>query len=209
MLGEIKAAFHGDPAAKNIFEVLMYQGIWAIWFHRIAHLLYKLRISVIPRLISQISRFLTGIEIHPAAKIGYEVLIDHGMGVVIGETAEVGNNCIIYQGVTLGGTKREPGKRHPTIGNHTVIGAGAMILGNITIGNNCSVGANSVVVRPVPDNCTVVGNPARVIVQDGKRIVDEDLDWGSLPDPIEKTFTNIIERITSIEEKCRKNVQDK
>ncbi len=205
MYGEIKAAFHGDPAAKNIFEVLMYQGIWAIWFHRLAHLLYVLKIPVLPRLISQISRFLTGIEIHPGAKIGQEVFIDHGMGVVIGETAEIGNNCIIYHGVTLGGTKREPGKRHPTIGAHTIIGAGAKILGAITIGQNCRIGANSVVIKPVADNCTVVGNPGRIIMQEGKKLVEEELDWNSLPDPLEKTFVNLIERITSIEEKCRRS----
>lgn len=209
MYGEIKAAFHGDPAAKNIFEVLMYQGIWAIWLHRLAHFLFKFNVPVLPRFISQFSRFFTGIEIHPGAVIGKEVLIDHGMGVVIGETAEIGDHCIIYQGVTLGGTKREPGKRHPTIGNHTVIGAGAMVLGNIKIGNNCRIGANAVVTRDVADNCTVVGNPGRIIIQDGKRIVDEDLDWNNLPDPIEKTFTNIIERITGIEEKCRKICSDK
>jgi serine O-acetyltransferase len=204
MYGEIKAAFHGDPAAKNIFEVLMYQGIWAIWFHRVAHFLYTYKIPVIPRFISQLSRFLTGIEIHPGAKIGKEVFIDHGAGVVFGETAEIGDNCIIYHGVTLGGTKREPGKRHPTIGSRTVIGAGAKILGNIKIGNNCTIGANAVVAKEVPDNCTVVGNPGRIIAQNGQKIISEELDWSSLPDPVEKTFNNIIERITHIEEKCRK-----
>lgn len=204
MYGEIKAAFRGDPAAKNIFEVLMYPGLWAVWFHRLAHLLYRFKVPVLPRLISQVSRFLTGVEIHPGAKIGREIFIDHGMGVVIGETAEIGDNCIIYHGVTLGGTKREPGKRHPTIGANTVIGAGAKILGGITIGQNCRIGVNSVVIKNVANHCTVVGNPGRIIAQEGKKLVDENLDWNTLPDPLEKTFVNLIERITSIEEKCRK-----
>jgi serine O-acetyltransferase len=204
MFSEISAAFHGDPAAKNIFEVLMYQGIWAIWLHRLAHLLYVLKIPVLPRFISQISRFLTGIEIHPGAKIGKYVFIDHGSGVVIGETAEVGDHCIIYHGVTLGGTGFMQGKRHPTIGQHTVIGAGAKILGNITIGNNCKIGSNSVVVKDVPDNSTVVGIPGRIIVRDGKKLMDDSLNWGDLPDPVERTIVNLIHRITALEEELKK-----
>lgn len=204
MFSDIRAVFHGDPAARNIFEVLMYQGLWAIWFHRIAHALRWLKIPLIPRLISQISRFFTGIEIHPGAKIGKGVFIDHGMGVVIGETAEIGDHCILYHQVTLGGTRREKGKRHPTLGSHCVVGAGAKILGPIKIGSNCKIGSSSVVINDAPDNCTVVGNPGRVIIRDGKKIMDEELDLGTLPDPVEKTFKNLIERITHLEEKISK-----
>jgi serine O-acetyltransferase len=203
MFGEIRAAFHGDPAAKNIFEVLMYQGIWAIWLQRIAHLLFVLKIPVFPRFISQVNRFLTGIEIHPGAKIGREVFIDHGAGVVIGETAVVGDHCIIYHGVTLGGTGFVQGKRHPTIGNHTVIGAGAKILGNITIGDNCKIGSNSVVLKDVPNNSTVVGVPGRIVARDGKKLMDENLNWGDLPDPVEKTIINLIHRITALEDELK------
>jgi serine O-acetyltransferase len=202
MLGEIRAAFKNDPAARNIFEVLMYQGIWAIWFHRIAHFLFRLGIPVIPRFISQVSRFLTGIEIHPGAKLGKEILIDHGSGVVIGETAEVGDRCLIYHGVTLGGTGLRNEKRHPTIGAGTVIGAGAKVLGNIRIGENCRIGSNSVVLKDVPPNSTVVGIPGRVIIQDGKKLLD-DLNWGDLPDPVEKTMVHLIHRIIRLENQLK------
>lgn len=202
MLNEIKAAFKYDPAAKNIFEVLMYQGLWAVWFHRIAHFLFRLGLPVIPRFISQVSRFLTGIEIHPGAQLGKGVFIDHGMGVVIGETAIVGDDCLIYHGVTLGGTGKQKEKRHPTIGAGTIIGAGAKVLGNIVIGENCRIGSNSVVVKDTPPNSTVTGIPGRVIIQDGKKI-EEATYWGALPDPVEKTMVNLIQRIIHLENQLK------
>src|SRR5580698_10066351 len=160
---QIETIFREDPAAKSILEiVLCYPGFHAILMHRFAHLLYEAKIPIVPRFISQISRFLTGIEIHPGATIGRRFFIDHGMGVVIGETTEIGDDVLIYQGVTLGGTGNEQGKRHPTIGNHVVIGTGAKVLGSITIGNNVKVGAGSVVVKSVPDDSTVVGIPGRI-----------------------------------------------
>lgn len=153
-----------DPAAKNSLEILLcYPGLHAVLFHRIAHALYRHRWFVLARLVSQFSRFLTGIEIHPGAQIGRRLFIDHGMGVVIGETAEVGDDVLLYQGVTLGGTGNETGKRHPTIGNHVVVGADAKILGNIALGDNVKVGAGSVVVHSVPADTTVVGIPARAV----------------------------------------------
>lgn len=163
MLEDIKAIFDRDPAAANIFEVLLYQGLWAIWIHRAAHLLYQLKIPLLPRLISQIMRLLTLIEIHPGAQIGRRLFIDHGCGVVIGETSVIGHDVTIFQGVTLGGTGKEKGKRHPTIGDKVVIGAEAIILGNINIGDKAFIGAGSVVIKPVPAGATVVGNPARIL----------------------------------------------
>jgi len=199
---EIRAVFRGDPAAKNIFEVLLYQGLWAIWLHRIAHLLYFLKIPIIPRLISQINRFLTNIEIHPGAKIGKCVFIDHGAGVVIGETAEIGECTIIYQHVTLGGTGKEKGKkRHPTIGNHCVIGSSAQVLGNIAIGDNCKIGAGSVVVKSAPKDCTIVGNPGKIVKRDGAKIMDEVLDTANLPDPTETRLKELGDRIARLEQK--------
>ncbi|MCX7967054.1 MAG: serine O-acetyltransferase [Armatimonadetes bacterium] len=175
-----------DPAARIGFFgwleiVLCYPGVHAIWMHRIAHWLWKLGVPVLPRLISHISRILTNIEIHPGAKIGKGVFIDHGAGVVIGETAEVGDNVTMYQGVTLGGTGKEKGKRHPTIGDNVVIGAGAIILGNITVGENSRIGAGSVVVKPVPPNATAVGVPAKVVSINGVRV--EPLEHHRIPDP--------------------------
>lgn len=163
MFNDIKVIFERDPAAANIFEVLLYQGLWAIWLHRLAHFLYRMSIPFLPRLISQFSRLLTLIEIHPGATLGRGLFVDHGAGVVIGETTVIGQNVTIYQGVTLGGTGKEKGKRHPTIGNNVVIGASAIVLGNITVGNNARVGAGAVVIKDVPENATVVGNPARIL----------------------------------------------
>lgn len=161
---EAKNIMEKDPAAKNMLEVfLCYPGLHAVLIYRFTHVLYKMRLFVLARVISQIARSLTGIEIHPGAKIGKGLFIDHGMGVVIGETAEVGDNVTIYHGVTLGGTGKDKGKRHPTIGNNVVIGAGAKILGPISIGNNVKVGANAVVLKDVPDNVTVVGIPAKIV----------------------------------------------
>ena len=184
MFDDIRIIFERDPAAANIFEVLLYQGLWAVWIHRVSHFLYKLYIPVIPRLISQIMRLLTLIEIHPGATIGRRFFVDHGNGVVIGETSVIGDDVTIYQGVTLGGTGKEKGKRHPTIGSGVVIGAHAIVLGNINIGDNSRIGAGAVVTKSVPPNSTVVGNPARVVVREGKRI--EPLAHADLPDIIEE-----------------------
>jgi serine O-acetyltransferase len=201
MFDGIKAVFERDPAAGNIIEVMMYQGLWALWMHQFANLLYNLRIPVLPRLISQITRLLTCIEIHPGAKIGKRVFIDHGFGVVIGATAIVGDDVTIYQGVTLGGTGGEKGKRHPTIGNGVVIGAEAIVLGNIKIGDNARIGAGAVVTKPVPSNSTVVGNPARVVVLEGKKIAT--LEHGELPDPVGKALEEMSMRIAKLESQLK------
>lgn len=175
----LKAYKHYDPAAKSHAEILLlYPGIKAVGFYRIAHTLYGLGIPFFPRMISEVSRFLTGIEIHPGAKIGCCLIIDHGMGIVIGETAEIGNHVIIYHGVTLGGTSVSHGKRHPTVHNHVVIGAGAKILGNITIGEGTRIGANSVVVDDVPPHSTVVGIPGKILKRGVK--AGEELDHHSI-----------------------------
>lgn len=199
MIGDIQAIFERDPAATNIFEVLLYQGLWAIWIHRFAHLLYRWHIPILPRLISQIMRFLTMIEIHPGAQIGKKVFIDHGCGVVIGETSVIGDNVTIYQGVTLGGTGKGKGKRHPTIGNNVVIGAEAIVLGNITIGESARIGAAAVVTKPVPPHSTVVGNPARIVMQKGQKI--EPLAHNELPDPVAKALDEINQRLERLEKK--------
>ena len=196
---EIKAALEKDPAAKNSIEViLLYSGLHAIIYYRIAHRLLLLKIPILPRLISQFARYLTGIEIHPAAKIGKGLFIDHGMGVVIGETSIMGDNVILFQGVTLGGTGKETGKRHPTIGNNVVIGTGAKVLGNIKIGDNSYVGANAVVIKDVPHNSTVVGVPGRVTKQDGKKI-DLNLDHIHVLDPITESINELKKRISDLE----------
>lgn len=163
MIEDVKSIFERDPAAANIFEVLLYQGLWAIWIHRCSHFLYKLKVPFFPRLLSQVMRLLTLIEIHPGAQIGRRLFIDHGCGVVIGETAVIGHDVTIFQGVTLGGTGKEKGKRHPTIGDKVVIGAEAIILGDITIGDGVLVGAASVVLKSVPAGERVVGNPAQIL----------------------------------------------
>ncbi len=171
---DIRAIYRNDPAAKNI-EFLLYPGFHAITFHRLTHLLYRARIPFIPRLMSQINRFFTGLEIHPGAKIGKGFFVDHGMGVVIGETAEIGNNCVLFHNVTLGGTGKHTGKRHPTIGNNVLIGTGASLLGPIHVGDNVLIGANSfVVMRDIPSNCTVAGTPAKIIKRNDM-MVDEEL----------------------------------
>ncbi len=202
MFDGIRAVFERDPAAGNIFEVLMYQGLWALWFHNVAHFLYNLKIPVIPRFISQVSRLSTLIEIHPGAKIGKRCFIDHGVGVVIGETAVVGDDVTIYQGVTLGGTGAEKGKRHPTIGNGVVIGAESIILGNIHIGDNARIGAGAVVTKSVPAKSTVVGNPARIVVLEGRKI--EPLAHGELPDPVGKALDDMNQRIARLESMLKK-----
>lgn len=185
---DIEAVFENDPAARSRFEVIFtYSGLHAIWSHRVAHAMYRRRMFTIARIISQVSRFMTGIEIHPGAKIGRKLFIDHGMGVVIGETCEIGDEVVIYQGVTLGGTGKEKGKRHPTIGNRVVIASGAKVLGSFTVGDNSNIGANSVVLRPVPPDSTVVGIPGRVVKRNGQRVSDR-LDHTNLPDPLIETF---------------------
>ena len=201
MIGDIKVIFDNDPAAKNIFEVIMYQGLWSVLFHRLAHFLNWLRIPVLPRFISQLSRFLTGIEIHPGAKIGKRFFIDHGAGVVIGETVEIGDNVTVYQGVTLGGTGKEKGKRHPTLGNNVVIGAGAIVLGAIHVGDNARIGAGAVVTKSVPPDSTVVGNPAWIIKREGRRL--DPLEHGALPDPIHNAIDELKRRIEALEEKTK------
>ncbi len=170
---DIQTVFRKDPAAKSFFEVLTYPGLHAVWMHRIAHPLYKAKLFTLARFFSQFSRFCTGIEIHPGAIIGRRFFIDHGMGVVIGETAEIGDDVLMYHLVTLGGTTLEKGKRHPTIGDNVLIGMGAKIVGAITIGNNCRIGANAVVNKNIPDNCTVVGVPGRIVTRDGVKVDDK------------------------------------
>lgn len=198
MKEDMDVVFEQDPAARTYFEVfLTYSGLHAIWNHRIAHAFYKRKFFFIARVISQISRFFTGIEIHPGAKIGRRFFIDHGMGVVIGETCEIGDNVTIFQGVTLGGTGKEKGKRHPTIKDNALIATGAKVLGSITIGENSKVGGGAVVVKDVPDNCTVVGIPGRVVVQDGVR-VRRDLDHHKMPDPVSDRFRHLQEEIEEL-----------
>jgi len=174
IIKDIKAIYKNDPAAKNI-EFLLYPSFHAIFFHRLIHWLWTIGVPFFPRLFSQISRFLTGLEIHPGATIGEGFFVDHGAGVVIGETTEIGENCVMFHNVTLGGTGKHRGKRHPTIGENVLIGTGAILLGPITVGDNVKIGANSYIfMRDVPPNCTVAGVPARIVKRDGKR-VDEPL----------------------------------
>jgi len=187
-----------DPAAKGILEIfLCYPGFQAIFMHRFTHKLWELKFPLIPRLLSQLNRSLTGIEIHPGARIGKKVFIDHGMGVVIGETAEIGNNCLLYQGVTLGGTGKSHGKRHPTLEENVVVGAGAKVLGSITVGANTRIGAGSVVVRSVKGNSTVVGVPGRVVHQSGVKI--NPLAHSALPDAEANVIRNLMDRIDQLE----------
>jgi len=187
-----------DPAAKGVLEIfLCYPGFQAIFMHRFTHKLWKLKFPLIPRILSQINRSLTGIEIHPGARIGKKVFIDHGMGVVIGETAEIGNNCLLYQGVTLGGTGKSHGKRHPTLEENVVVGAGAKVLGSITVGANTRIGAGSVVLRSVKANSTVVGIPGRVVHQSGVKI--NPLAHSALPDAEANVIRNLMDRIDHLE----------
>ena len=194
---QIETVFRRDPAAKSIVEiVLCYPGFHAVLFHRFAHGLYRRGFFTLGRIVSQLSRTLTGIEIHPGARIGRRFFIDHGMGVVIGETSEIGDDVLIYQGVTLGGTGKDTGKRHPTIGDGVVIGTGAKILGNIRIGDFVKVGAGSVVVHPVPDHSTVIGVPGRVV---GDRDAAEPLEHGNLPDPEGQAIEDLKRRVAELE----------
>ncbi len=199
---DVQVVFERDPAAKNLLEVLLcYPGLHAICMHRIAHTFYRWRCFTLARLISHLSRFLTGIEIHPGARIGEGFFIDHGLGVVIGETAEIGKNVTIYQGVTLGGTGKEKGKRHPTIRDNVVISAGAKILGSFEVGENSKIGAGSVVLKPVPPNCTVVGVPGKIVRRDGQRVDTIDLRHDELPDPVAEALSAMQARIIELEAK--------
>jgi len=198
LIADYRIIFERDPAARNGLEVLFcYPGLQAISIHRFSHQLYRWKIPLIPRLLSHLARFLTGIEIHPGAQIGQSVFIDHGMGVVIGETAVIGDYALIYQGVTLGGTGKESGKRHPTLGENVVVGAGAKVLGNICIGDNVRIGAGSVVLRDVPSDCTVVGVPGRVVHRSGVKV--NPLEHGNLPDSEATVIRLLLDRIESLE----------
>lgn len=198
---DIKAAQKRDPAAKSFLEViLLYPGLHALIYYRVAHAFYKMQLFFLARLLSQLGRFFTGIEIHPGARIGKRFFIDHGLGVVIGETTIIGDDVLLYQGSTLGGTGIVQGKRHPTIGNNVVVGAGAKVLGNIVIGDNTYIGANAVVVKDVPPNSTVVGIPGRITKQDGKKM-DVSLDHARILDPIMQTIEELQDRVKNLEKK--------
>jgi len=198
---EIKSTKEKDPASKGYLQIiLLYSGLHAVVMHRIAHAIFKWNIPIIPRAMSQISRFFTGIEIHPGAQIAKGLFIDHGMGVVVGETTIIGEDVILFQGVTLGGTGKETGKRHPTIGNNVVVGAGAKVLGNITIGDNSYIGANAVILEDVPHNSTVVGVPGHVTKQDGKKI-DSQLDHTKVIDPMMQNLEELMKRVKDLEDK--------
>lgn len=201
---EIDNIFEKDPAASNWFEVVLtYAGLHAIIIHRISHKLWKFKIPILPRYLSQLARHITGIEIHPGAQIGKGFFIDHGMGVVIGETSIIGDNVLLYQGVTLGGTGKEKEKRHPTIGNNVVIGTGAKVLGSIAIGDSSYIGANAVVIKDVPANSTVVGVPGRITKQEGKKM-DISLDHIHILDPIMEQIEELEKRISDLENKNKK-----
>ena len=210
---DIRAVRERDPAARSTLEVLLcYPGVHALAFHRFAHAMWRRGWTIPARFLSHVSRFVTGIEIHPAAKLGPGLFIDHGMGVVIGETAEVGENVTLLQGVTLGGTSLKREKRHPTLGNNVVVGAGAKIIGAFTIGDGSRIGAGSVVVREVPTNAVVVGVPGRVTYRDGQRVAgDIDLDQTDLPDPVAKAIEQLVDRIRALEgelETVRKRLEE-
>lgn len=196
---DILAVKDRDPAARSTLEVLLcYPGLHALFCHRVAHFFYRRGLILLPRLISHLSRFFTGIEIHPGASIGSSFFIDHGMGVVIGETTEIGSNVTIYQGVTLGGTGKEKGKRHPTIGDNVVVGTGAKVLGPITIGENSRVGAGSVVLSSAPPDSTVVGIPARVVYYNGEKVPTINLNHSDMPDPVAEALSRLQEQIDQL-----------
>lgn len=199
---DLQAVFDRDPAATSKLEVILtYAGFHALLAYRISHWLKAAGVPILPRVLSQLARWLTGVEIHPSARIGTGFFIDHGMGVVIGETAEIGDYVTLFQGVTLGGTGKERGKRHPTLGNHVVVGAGAKILGGITIGNNVKIGANSVVLKNVAANSTVIGVPGRVIKSLGERLPDATMDQVDLPDPISDRFLALEQELIELRKK--------
>ena len=197
---DMQAVRERDPAARSNLEILTcYPGLHALWFHRVAHALWQKDVPLAPRLISQLGRFVTGIEIHPGATIGEKFFIDHGAGVVIGETSEVGDNVTLYQGVTLGGTGKETGKRHPTVGDNVVVGAHSQLLGSIDVGKDVRVGAGSVLVHDAPPNTTVVGNPGRPVVSEGAKVGIPDIDYTHLPDPMAEAMKCLVRRVVQLE----------
>jgi serine O-acetyltransferase len=200
---DLAAALERDPAARSVGRaemLLTYGGVQALLSHRICHALYEAGVPLLPRLLAYLTKTMTGIEIHPAARIGRGLFIDHGAGVVIGETAEVGDDVTIYQGVTLGGTGFARGKRHPTVGDEVMIGAGAKLLGPIEVGDRCKIGANSVVIHDVPPNSTVVGNPGHPVRVGGKKPEGPDADWVHLPDPVADAISGLADRLNELEE---------
>ncbi|MBQ9085621.1 MAG: serine O-acetyltransferase [Clostridia bacterium] len=200
---DIRATRERDPAAKSDWEVaLLYSGVHAVAAYRLAHKIHENGHTFAARAISQTARFITGIEIHPGATIGKGLVIDHGMGVVIGETAEIGDNCTLYQGVTLGGTGKDVGKRHPTLGNNVMVGAGAKVLGPFRIGDNTKIAANAVVLTEIPESCTAVGIPAKVVKKQGQK-VENDLDQIHVPDPVAQELRRLEEKLSALEEELR------
>ena len=204
MKEDVQTVFAKDPAARSALEILTYPGLHALWAHRLAHLIWVRGAKLIARIISQTSRFLTGIEIHPGAQIGRRFFIDHGMGVVIGETAIIGDDCLLYHQVTLGGTSLQKAKRHPTLGNGVLIGMGAKILGDIKIGDGCKIGANAVVNKDIPSNCTVVGIPGRIVRRNGQRIDDHQAaqvmdNFINIVDPQDSTIQEMRQRLEQLE----------
>ena len=201
MREDIRAIRERDPAARNSLEIFfLYSGLHAIWWHRVSHFFYKIRMRGTARWISQCARFWTGIEIHPGATIGHGLFIDHGMGVVIGETTEIGDNVTIYQGVTLGGTGKDVGKRHPTIGNNVMIGSGAKVLGPFKVGDNSKIAANAVVLNEVPPNSTCVGVPARIVKINNQRVT-EQLDQVHIPDPVSQELCRLSAKLEKLEKR--------
>jgi serine O-acetyltransferase len=205
---DVDVVLEQDPAARNRLEVMItYSGVHAIWSHRLNHWLWNKKLFFLARFFSQISRFFTGIEIHPGAKIGQRLFIDHGMGVVIGETCEIGNNVTIFQGVTLGGTGKEKGKRHPTLEDYVLVATGAKVLGSMRIGKSARIGAGSVVLKEVPPNSTVVGIPGRVVVRDGVK-VENDLDHINLPDPVSDKFRSLEQELIRVKKELKELKKD-
>ncbi len=202
---DIESVKRRDPAARSTIEILLtYSGLHAIIMYRAAHWFHTRKLFTVARCISQFARFLTGIEIHPGAKIGKGFFIDHGAGVVIGETTEIGDNCLVYQGVTLGGTGKEKGKRHPTLGNNVMVGSGARVLGPFKVGDNAKIAANAVVLEEVPPNCTAVGVPARIVKRNGKKVTNSDLDQVHIPDPVAQELCAHLMRIEKLEKQMNK-----
>ena len=200
LIYDIKAILQRDPAARNSFEVFfLYSGFHALIWYRISHFFYTHKMKFIGRMLSQMGRFFTGVEIHPGAQIGKGLMIDHGMGVVIGETTIIGDNCTIYQGVTLGGTGKEKGKRHPTLGNNVMVGSGAKVLGPFTVGDNSKIAAGAVVLNEVPPNSTAVGIPARIAKRDGVNVTECDLDQVKIPDPVTQQLCTLSVHVAKIE----------